>query len=84
MGSSIISAVSWLKLSSTTRALFPSMPSKERTNRGYFFHGNYKQVRAITGETLKNKEMFRDKNGKWVHTYADIISAGKLSKDRGR
>ena len=38
----------------------------------------------IKGETLKNKEMFRDKKGKWVRTYAGILSTEKLSKDRGR
>ena len=77
MVSSIFSAMSWLKLPSTTWSFFPSMPSTERTKRGYFFHENDKR-------DIKKKEMFRDKKGKWVHTYADIISTGKLSKDRGR
>ena len=84
MGSSIFAAMSWHKLSITKRVLFPSMPSTKRTKRGYSFHENDKLVRMITGKTLKKKVMFRDKTGKWVRTYTDVVSSGKLIKDRGR
>ena len=45
---------------------------------------NDKQVRMSTGDPLKKNEMFRDEKGKWVRTYADVASTGKLSNDRER
>ena len=43
---------------------------------------NEKQVRTSTGGPLKNTEMPRDEHGKWVRTYADIVSTGKFSNER--
>ena len=43
---------------------------------------NDKQVRTITGDPLKKKEMFRGGELKQVHTYADLVSTGKLSNKR--
>ena len=44
---------------------------------------NDKQVRTIMGDSLKNKELFREKKGKRVRIYSDIVSTGKLSNERG-
>ena len=41
-----------------------------------------KQVRTSTGGLLKKKEIPRDKKGKQVRSYADVVSTGKLSKER--
>ena len=43
---------------------------------------NGKQVCTSTGGPLKNKDMPRDEDEKMVHTYADVVSVGKLSNER--
>ena len=47
--------------------------------KNMFEDENDKQVRTITGGTLKNKEMPKDKKGKQVRTYADVVSTRKLN-----
>ena len=39
------------------------------------------QVCTSTGEPLKKKEMFRDKNVKQVRNYTDVVFTGKLSRE---
>ena len=43
---------------------------------------NDKQVPTNTGGPFKQKEMTRVKNGKFVRTYDDILSTGRLSNKR--
>ena len=43
---------------------------------------NDKQVRKSTGEQLKNKNMSKDEKGKWVRTYADVVSTSNISNER--
>ena len=74
-----------------TLAVGKQIPSKEipsetgdplKETKNMIEDENEKQVHMSTEGLLKKKEIPRYKEGKQVHTYADVVSTGKLSNER--